>query len=113
MSGSHVTRTLFESAKWSAVLVVPVALCVFALFGLAGGIEGGGKLVFLVALAPILLIERITAGTDGATIWAVVAIAESAYFFLLVFLFRLLNLQRHFWRAGQYLKRLLGAKTDR
>jgi hypothetical protein len=66
------------------ILIVPVAAVIAVLFILLGGIEGAGKLIFLVALAPMLLLDPITKGVDGPIAWVTFVVAEAAYVFLLL-----------------------------
>jgi len=40
-------RQFRESAKWAAVSFVPAILLGLLIAGMAGGLHGGGKLVFL------------------------------------------------------------------
>lgn len=97
----YLSCTATESVKWAGILIVPSAVLLFVLIGVAGSIEGGGKLLFLIALGPILLIEPAFSGSDGAATWTVVVVAECVYFFLAVFFFRLLQLHRLFRFVGK------------
>ena len=106
----YLSRTVIESVKWAAILIVPSAVLLFALISIAGGIEGGGKLLFLIALGPILLIEPAFSGSDGAATWVVVVVAESVYFFLVVLLFRLFKLHRLYRFVGKSLMNLFRPK---
>jgi hypothetical protein len=106
----YLSRTATESLKWASILFVPSAILLFVLIGVAGSIEGGGKLLFLIALGPILLIEPAFSGSDGVATWVVVVVAECVYFFLVVFFFRLLQLHRLCRFVGKSLMNFLRPK---
>lgn len=109
----YLITTARESTKWSAILIVPSAALLIAFIQVTGGIEGGGKLLFLFALAPILIIERFITGADGPATWAAFVIAECGYFFLIVFCFRLFQLHRLCRFAGQSIKTLFRPESRR
>ena len=87
---SFVAAELRWSLKWTLILLVPVAIVVAVLAILFGGIEGGAKLLYMVALAPMFVLEPATKGVDGPLAWGIFAIAESAYLFLIVLIARVL-----------------------
>jgi hypothetical protein len=106
----YLFRTATESVKWTGILIFPSVVLLFVLIGVAGSIEGGGKLLFLIALGPILLIEPAFSGSDGAATWAIIVVAECLYFFLAVFFFRLFQLHRLFQFVGRNVVTLVRPK---
>jgi hypothetical protein len=107
----YLSRTTTESIKWAGILIVPSAVLLFVLIGVAGSIEGGGKLLFLIAVGPLLLIEPAFSGSDGAATWVAVVVAECVYFFVAVLLFRLLQLHRLCRFVGKRLVKVFRPKT--
>jgi len=87
---SSIRTELRWSLKWTLILLVPVAIAVAGLAMLFGGIEGGAKILYLIALAPMFLLEPVTKGVDGPLAWGIFAIVESAYLFLIVLIARVL-----------------------
>jgi hypothetical protein len=81
-------RELIGSARWTAILLVPAGVAVTLLVGLLGGLEGGGKIVFLTAMAPMLLLQPLTDGLSEATAMCVAVLAEYVYLLLLVLIGR-------------------------
>jgi hypothetical protein len=73
------------SLRFAAVAALPLAIGVWLLTALLGGLHGGGKLVWLAALWPMIVLDPLTGDSDGPFVWAVFAIAEFAYAYLLVF----------------------------
>ena len=78
------------SLKWTSILILPVGVVIAGLVTLLGGLEGGGKMIFLAALAPMLLLDPITKGLDGPLDWVTFVVAEFAYVFFIVFVARVL-----------------------
>jgi hypothetical protein len=81
---------IWWSLKWTSILILPLGVVIAGLVTVLGGLEGAGKLIFLAALAPMLLLDPVTKGLDGPLAWATFVVAEFAYVFLLVFVARLL-----------------------
>jgi hypothetical protein len=84
-------REIARSARLAAVLFVPVAMAGGLLIELLGGLEGGGKLLFLALVAPILLLEPLTGSEGELASWCVVVVAEFAYLTLVVVVVRALG----------------------
>jgi hypothetical protein len=82
------SRKRTDELTWSAllalILFVPVTVAAGLAIELLGGIGGGGKLVFLVLMAPMLLLEPLTTGSSEAVSWCIVAFAEYAYLFAII-----------------------------
>jgi len=87
---SLITSELQWSLKWTLILIVPVAIAVALLAMLFGGIEGGAKVIFLIALAPMFVLEPATKGVEGPVGWGIFVAAESVYLFLIVLIARIL-----------------------
>jgi hypothetical protein len=101
------------TAKWTVILCVPALLAAFTLSGLAGGIEGDGKAVLLVAGAPVFWFELHFPNAYHVfpIIWLI--FLEGVYFYLLVLLFRTSHLQVPLRFIGRHLVRFSKAKGHR
>jgi hypothetical protein len=73
-----------NSAILALILLVPVAVLAGGAIELLGGLEGGGKLLFLVVMAPMLFVEPLTADSGEWASWCIVALAEYAYLLLII-----------------------------
>jgi len=87
----ELKQEIIRTIKWSGALAVPAVIVFVLLLSLLGGIEGGGKLLFLIGLAPMITLDPITRGHDGPLIWVICAVAEFTYFSVLVLLCRYLR----------------------
>jgi hypothetical protein len=92
-----------ESAKWAAALFVPAMLVGLLLAGIAGGLHGGGKLIFLIFVAPMFLLGNHIEHLPVVAMWAAVIGVQILYWFIIVFVFRALGLHRV---IGAWLARL-------
>jgi len=108
-----VWRELQLSAKWTAILFVPALLAAFILSALAGGIEGDGKALLLIAGAPVFWFAlHFPKAYDFSPItWLI--FLEALYFYVLVLLFRLSHLQVPLRFLGRHLVRFSKAKGYR
>jgi hypothetical protein len=78
------------SVKWTSISILPIAALVAVLVMLLGGIEGDAKAVFVVAMAPMLVLGPVTKGLDGWVAWSVFVVAEYAYVLLIFVIGRVL-----------------------
>jgi hypothetical protein len=92
-----------ESAKWAAALFVPAMLLGLLLAGIAGGLHGGGKLIFLIFVAPMFLLGNHIEHLPVVAMWAAIIGVQILYWFIIVFVFRALGLHRV---IGAWLARL-------
>ena len=81
------SREMRTSAKWAVILFLPLIVVLFLLIGLSGGIEGDGKVLLLLSLAPTMLARKYMVDAQPVWAWAAVVSIEWLYFFAFVFLF--------------------------
>jgi hypothetical protein len=97
-------HTFINDLKWSlrcaAVAALPLAIAMWLLFALFGGIEGDGKLVWIAALWPMIALDPFTKGSDGPLVWAVFLVAELSYVYSLVLGAR--TIWRLFWAKRRW-----------
>jgi len=99
-----------SSAKWAAIIFVPVLLLVAIVSGMLGGIEGDGKLLLLIALAPMMLVGERLAVANPFLAWPAALLIEFVYFFIMVFACRLLRVHVLVIAAGRKVLPYLKAK---
>jgi len=86
----QVRHEIGRSLKWAGALAIPAALLFFLLLTVLGGIEGGGKLLFMIGLAPTIVLEPFIGERDGPLIWIAWAVLEFLYLSAIVLLCRYL-----------------------
>jgi hypothetical protein len=106
----YLALTLRETAKWAGILIIPTVCLILLVVSMSGGIEGDGKLIFLIAMAPMLWLEPLTKRSDGASAWVILLIAESLYFLAIVFFFRLFQFHRMSRSAARKIAKILRPK---
>jgi len=72
------------SLRFAAVAALPVAIGLWLLTALLGGLHGDGKVVWLAVLWPMIVLDLFTQGSDGPFVWVVFLVAEFLYVYLLV-----------------------------
>ena len=83
-----------ESAKWAVASFVPAMLLGLLLAGIAGGLHGGGKLIFLIFVAPMFLLGNQIEHIPVVAMWAAIIGVQFLYWFIIVFVFRALGLHK-------------------
>jgi hypothetical protein len=91
------------SAKWAAASFVPAMLLGFLLAGIAGGLHGGGKLIFLIFVAPMFFLGNHIEYLPVVVMWAAIIGVQILYWFIIVFVFRALGVHKV---IGAWLTRL-------
>jgi len=88
MDRLETSNPFVSDLKWSlrcaAVAALPLAAGIWLLTALLGGLHGGGKLVWLASLWPMIVLDPLTKDSDGPLVWVVFLIAEFGYAYLLV-----------------------------
>jgi hypothetical protein len=97
------TRELGETAKWTAISFVPALFLGGLLAGIAGGLHGDGKLIFLIFVAPMFLLGPLIQNLPVVAMWAAFIVVEILYWFIIVFAFRACGLHKV---TGAWLTRL-------
>ncbi len=87
-------RELGETAKWTAISLVPALLLGGLLAGIAGGLHGDGKLIFLIFVAPMFLLGNHIENLPVVAMWAAIIGVEILYWFIIVFVFRALGFHK-------------------
>jgi len=80
------------AAKWVVVLFLPTAIAVLLLAEAMGGLHGDGKVVLLIASAPMMLFGRLLGDVHPITARTTVVIVEVGYLYFVLVAFRLLKL---------------------
>jgi hypothetical protein len=73
-----------ESAKWAAASFVPAMLPGLLLAGIAGGLHGGGKPIFLIFVAPMFLLGNHIEHLPVVAMWAAIIGFQILYWFIIV-----------------------------
>lgn len=89
---SSLTDEIWNSARWAAILFIPTIFLTGIIYAMLGGIEGSGNALLPFVAAPVMLFERTGLYVDPFVVWPAIFIVEVIYFFLLIYLFRVLHL---------------------
>lgn len=106
-----MSHELFKSARWAAILLLPVLLIAFIICGLMGGIEGDGNYVLYVIGAPSLLLAKQFPHMRAAAAAPVFIFFEGLYYYFMVLLFRSSIIRRPLAASAQFLARVFRAKN--